>query len=63
MRNKPDVVIVVDQQREINAVRECLKLGIPLVTFLDTNCDPTLTDFLFLEMMIQFVRLSYYLVN
>jgi small subunit ribosomal protein S2 len=45
MRNKPDVVIVVDQQREINAVRECLKLGIPLVTFLDTNCDPTLTDF------------------
>ena len=45
MQGKPDVVIVVDQQREINAVKECLKLGIPLVTFLDTNCDPTLTDF------------------
>jgi len=45
MKGKPDVVIVVDQQRELNAVRECLKLGIPLITFLDTNCDPTLTDF------------------
>nr|YP_009145469.1 ribosomal protein S2 [Monomorphina parapyrum]AKL78942.1 ribosomal protein S2 [Monomorphina parapyrum] len=42
----PDVVILVGQLRELNAVRECIKLGIPLITILDTNCDPTLTDFL-----------------
>lgn len=45
MKDLPDIVIIVDQQREINAVRECLKLGIPIVTILDTNCDPTLTDY------------------
>lgn len=42
----PDVVIIVDQIRELKAVRECIKLKIPLITIVDTNCDPTLTDFL-----------------
>jgi small subunit ribosomal protein S2 len=44
MKVLPDVVIIVDQKREINAVRECLKLGIPTICLLDTNCDPTLSD-------------------
>jgi small subunit ribosomal protein S2 len=42
----PDIVILVGQLRELNAVKECLKLGIPLITILDTNCDPTMTDLL-----------------
>lgn len=46
MNNLPDVVILIGQHRELNAVKECIKLKIPLVTILDTNCDPTLTDFL-----------------
>ena len=46
MSNIPYVVILVGQIRELNAVKECLKLGIPLITILDTNCDPTLTDLL-----------------
>lgn len=46
MPGVPDVVILVGQQRELNAVKECIKLGIPLITILDTNCDPTLTDLL-----------------
>ena len=46
MKSLPDVVIVVGQIREINAVKECLKLSIPLVSILDTNCDPTLTEYL-----------------
>lgn len=46
MTGIPDVVILVGQLRELNAVKECIKLGIPLITILDTNCDPTLTDFL-----------------
>jgi small subunit ribosomal protein S2 len=44
MRKIPDVVIVVDQRREYNAIQECQKLGIPIVSILDTNCDPALVD-------------------
>nr|NP_038382.1 ribosomal protein S2 [Mesostigma viride]Q9MUS8.1 RecName: Full=Small ribosomal subunit protein uS2c; AltName: Full=30S ribosomal protein S2, chloroplastic [Mesostigma viride]AAF43823.1 ribosomal protein S2 [Mesostigma viride]WKT08235.1 ribosomal protein S2 [Mesostigma viride]WKT08341.1 ribosomal protein S2 [Mesostigma viride] len=44
MKYLPDVVIIVDQKREINAVKECIKLGIPTISLVDTNCDPTLAD-------------------
>lgn len=46
MNSIPDVVILIGQNRELNAVKECLKLGVSLITILDTNCDPTLTDFI-----------------
>ena len=46
MSKVPDIVIIVGQPKEINAVRESIKLGLCIVTILDTNCDPTLTDFL-----------------
>ena len=44
MARLPDVVIIIGQTESINAVRECRKLGIPNLTVLDTNCDPTLAD-------------------
>lgn len=44
MRRIPDIVVVIDQKRESNAVQECRKLGIPIVSLLDTNCDPDLSD-------------------
>jgi small subunit ribosomal protein S2 len=44
MRRIPDVVVLVDQRREYNAVLECQKLNIPIVSLLDTNCDPDLVD-------------------
>jgi small subunit ribosomal protein S2 len=44
MPNLPDVAIIIDQKREMTAVRECRKLGIPIVSILDTNCDPDLVD-------------------
>jgi small subunit ribosomal protein S2 len=44
MRKIPDVVIMVDQRREYTAVQECQKLGIPIVSLLDTNCDPAVVD-------------------
>lgn len=44
MRKVPDVVVIVDQRREYNAVEECQKLGIQIVSMLDTNCDPDLVD-------------------
>jgi len=44
MRRPPDLVIIVDQRREYNAILECQKLGIPILSLLDTNCDPDLID-------------------
>lgn len=44
MNNLPDIAIIIDQKREITAIRECKKLGIPIVSILDTNCDPDLVD-------------------
>ena len=44
MTTLPDVVIVIDQRREITAIAECRKLGIPVVSILDTNCYPDLVD-------------------
>jgi len=44
MKNLPDVAIIVDQKREMTAIAECRKLGIPIVSILDTNCDPDLVD-------------------
>ena len=46
MSKLPDIVIILGQNKEINAVKECNKLKIPSVTILDTDCDPSLTDFL-----------------
>lgn len=44
MRKVPDIVVIVDQRREYNAVQECQKLNIPIVSLLDTNCDPDVVD-------------------
>lgn len=44
MSQLPDVAIIIDQKREMTAIRECQKLGIPIVSILDTNCDPDLVD-------------------
>lgn len=40
----PDIVIIVGQQKELNAVYECRKLGLRTITILDTNCNPLLAD-------------------
>ena len=40
----PDVIIVVDQLRELTAVKEAISLNIPVISILDTNCDPGLVD-------------------
>jgi small subunit ribosomal protein S2 len=40
MTHLPDVVYIVDIQRESLAVTEANKLDIPIVAMVDTNCDP-----------------------
>lgn len=44
MTNIPDIVVIVGQPDELNAVAECRRLGIRSVTILDTDCDPSLAD-------------------
>ncbi len=44
METLPDIVILIDQKREMTALKECRNLNIPIVSILDTNCDPDLID-------------------
>jgi small subunit ribosomal protein S2 len=44
MRRLPDILLIVDQKREYNAVMEARRLNIPIVALLDTNCDPEMVD-------------------
>jgi small subunit ribosomal protein S2 len=45
MPGRPDVLFVIDSNKEEIAVREAVKLGIPVVAVVDTNCDPDLVDY------------------
>lgn len=40
----PDIVIIIGQSEEINAVKECRKLNLRNISILDTNCNPMLAD-------------------
>ena len=44
MTQIPDIAIVVDPKRESTAIAECRKLGITIISILDTNCDPNVVD-------------------
>ena len=44
MTQIPDIAIVVDPKRESTAIAECKKLGITIISILDTNCDPNAVD-------------------
>src|ERR687897_955869 len=45
MSRVPSAVWVIDTKKEHIAVGEARKLGIPVVSILDTNCDPDEVDF------------------
>ncbi len=44
MNSLPGVMVVIDQEREIIAIREARKLKIPVICLLDTNGDPDMVD-------------------
>jgi small subunit ribosomal protein S2 len=44
MTRLPDIVIIIDQKKETTTIQECMKLGIPTICLVDTDCDPDLTD-------------------
>jgi small subunit ribosomal protein S2 len=45
MRGMPDLLFLIDQRRELIAVQEASKIGIPIVGIIDTNCDPEDIDY------------------
>src|ERR1700736_3390216 len=45
LRKLPDLLFVIDSNKEQIAVKEARKLGIPVVAVVDTNCDPTEVDY------------------
>ncbi|MBR0197666.1 MAG: 30S ribosomal protein S2 [Kiritimatiellae bacterium] len=45
MAEQPSAVIVVDVVKEANAVKEAVRLGIPVIAIVDTNADPEPIDF------------------
>ncbi len=45
MKRLPDAIFIVDSNNEAIAVKEARKLGIPVVAVVDTNCDPTVVDY------------------
>ncbi len=45
MGGAPDLMFVIDTNKEALAVSEARKLGIPVVAVVDSNCDPDLIDY------------------
>jgi small subunit ribosomal protein S2 len=45
MSSLPDVVIFTNQLKDSLAIQECLRLGIPTICIVDTNCDPDLIPY------------------
>ena len=46
MEQLPQLAFIIDPHREDIAVKECRKLGIPIVAVTDTNCDPDVIDYI-----------------
>lgn len=45
MKNLPDLLFIVDVEREETAVREAVLKDIPVIAMVDTNCNPTDIDY------------------
>jgi len=45
MGGTPDLLVVIDTNKEAIAIQEARKLGIPIVAIVDTNCDPDGIDY------------------
>lgn len=45
MTSTPDALFVTDTVRDATAVKEAIKLGIPVIAFCDSNANPEIIDF------------------
>ena len=46
MDRLPQLAFIIDPHRDEIAVKDCRKLGIPIVAVTDTNCDPDVIDYI-----------------
>jgi small subunit ribosomal protein S2 len=46
MTNLPDAMFVIDSNAEEIAVKEARRMGVPVVSVVDTNCDPDVVDWI-----------------
>ncbi|MBA0813761.1 hypothetical protein Gohar_027585, partial [Gossypium harknessii] len=51
MTRLSNIVIIIDQQEEYTALRECIDWGIPAICIIDTNSNPISQIFRFQQMM------------
>ncbi len=42
LKEIPGAVVIIDPKKEVNAVRECVRVGVPSVALVDTDSDPSL---------------------
>jgi len=45
LKEKPDLLVIIDLKKEKGAANEAKMLGITTIGIVDTNCDPDLVDF------------------
>jgi small subunit ribosomal protein S2 len=45
MKKIPDIIFIIDQKYESTALKEAISLNLPIISILDTNCDPDLITF------------------
>jgi len=45
MRRLPNAVVIVDVDREVTALTEAIRLEIPVIAIVDTNCDPRIVNY------------------
>lgn len=45
MQKLPEAMFIVDPRKELNAIKEARKLGIPVFGIVDTNCNPEDVDY------------------
>ncbi|HEX2146073.1 MAG TPA: 30S ribosomal protein S2, partial [Pseudorhizobium sp.] len=45
MGGTPDLMVIIDTNKEKIAIDEAKRLGIPVVAIIDSNCDPDLIDY------------------
>ena len=45
MGNLPNLLFVIDTNKEANAIKEAKRLGIPVIAIVDSNSDPDTVDF------------------
>lgn len=44
MGSVPDLIFIIDTNKENIAIQEAKRLGIPVIAIIDTNCDPDNVD-------------------